>query len=1020
MDESDQSSLSRGEESAPVAPAGELRQNGDKLGNFRITRCLCAGLLANYYLVQHTFDKHEVTVAVLHRRISRDEAVVKRLALLQKKIKMLAHEAIPQIQEIAKIDEQLCIFMAPIEGQALGDYLTERAQPGESGLDLDHVKRLMAQLLGILGYAHARDLDHRDLDSNLIFVQEDGSLRLLGLGLKAAVGADLFEEVVSASVSPLNQVKLAGRLTSFDVMSPEYRAGIDEDPQSDVYGLGVIGYWLLTGKKPGLVAYRAPSTYLGDLVLPLDGIFERALERERDNRFQSCRAVLLSLQETENGAKEEKADYIQRQIDRIPVPRGVQARGALATRTYRLAVIGLVGISLVALAAQFMVAVLASSTASVAEAVQRAAPGMPPQLLLKLSPPVAKVAFVGLEESFITSDGHLDLNLGPGEYTIEVSAPGHFSVRRSVLIEKEMDQPVRLNLELRQDLIVRMIRSQPGATVLLMQGEQPPVDLGLTDRDGTFELSIIRPKGLFRIQAKKEGYESDGIDSDALLDASSADAVVDLPLTARPASLRITTNPEGAEILVAGKLAGISPTKLEALGTTEPIELAARLEGYRISQWTVKLKPGEDAILDMGDLIPRSAALELELLFEGASESALQELSKDVQVRVDDALHALDSPELKVVREGLRRIQAEHPLYVSPVVEIELRDGETISLELSLQPRPGVVSIDLAAGLEARVFVDGRRLEMVDNSVELEALRELSLEVHIQDHLTMVRTLQLKPAETLRWAIAPVRIPGPSEGADWTVTYLGMKLAWIRPGNFTMGSPLSEQGRLPNEGDLTPVTFTKGFWAGVHEVTQGDFQQIMGVNPSAFPDPRKPVESLSWPEAVSFCERLTDLERRAGRLPAGYTYRLPTEAEWEYVARAGSESPFHFGGVADPTKGNFQGVYPRDFVSEKRSSEHYGTLPVGTFQANRFGLYDLHGNVAEWTIDSYNGRLPGKPLVDPEPRPGKDRFSVRGGSWGSNAPRVRSAARESVNRDIQSNSIGFRIFLAPDRSLSSN
>lgn len=244
--------------------------------------------------------------------------------------------------------------------------------------------------------------------------------------------------------------------------------------------------------------------------------------------------------------------------------------------------------------------------------------------------------------------------------------------------------------------------------------------------------------------------------------------------------------------------------------------------------------------------------------------------------------------------------------------------------------------------------------------------------------------------------------------------YLGLKLAWIPPGEFVMGSPMREQGRLPNEGERTEVTLTRGYWAGVHEVTQASFREIMDQMPADFVGAERPVDTVTWGEASTFCQMLTKREREAGRLPEGYVYRLPTEAEWEYAARAGTTTPFHFGKTADTTSGNFRGMYPRGLYDGQRVTESYGTEPVGTYSANAYGLYDIHGNVSEWTIEAYNGRLPGGELTDPAPRTGGRRYTLRGGSWEDFAVHVRSAARAEARMDIESNAIGFRVFLAPE------
>jgi formylglycine-generating enzyme required for sulfatase activity len=184
--------------------------------------------------------------------------------------------------------------------------------------------------------------------------------------------------------------------------------------------------------------------------------------------------------------------------------------------------------------------------------------------------------------------------------------------------------------------------------------------------------------------------------------------------------------------------------------------------------------------------------------------------------------------------------------------------------------------------------------------------------------------------------------------------------------------------------------------------------------PSSYTGATRPVENVSWYEALAFCERLTAREQAAGRLPAGYEYRLPTEAEWEYAARAGSKGPFYWGVTADPQDGNFQGEYPRRQNTRIEPKSEHGTQPVARYQPNDWGLYDVHGNVAEWALDYYNSRLPGDTKFDWVQTQPHVRRAIRGGGWRSYAKDTRAAYRDvGILPSSRMDDLGFRVVLAP-------
>jgi eukaryotic-like serine/threonine-protein kinase len=227
----------------------------------------------------------------------------------------------------------------------------------------------------------------------------------------------------------------------------------------------------------------------------------------------------------------------------------------------------------------------------------------------------------------------------------------------------------------------------------------------------------------------------------------------------------------------------------------------------------------------------------------------------------------------------------------------------------------------------------------------------------------------------------------------------------IEPGTFKMGSAISEQGRDLDEDPVTQVSFLRGFWIGKYEVTQREFEDVMKDNPSWFKgNSNRPVESVSWKEAVAFCARLTELEQMAGRIPAGYDYRLPTEAEFEYVARAGATTRYFFGD--DPS-----GMQLGDYAWYDKNSQKT-THPVGEKKPNQFGLYDIHGNVGEWCLDWYSGFYPGGNVSHPTGPSRGDGRVFRGGGWDYDASSCRSAYREYISPVQTRSYLGFRIVLA--------
>lgn len=244
----------------------------------------------------------------------------------------------------------------------------------------------------------------------------------------------------------------------------------------------------------------------------------------------------------------------------------------------------------------------------------------------------------------------------------------------------------------------------------------------------------------------------------------------------------------------------------------------------------------------------------------------------------------------------------------------------------------------------------------------------------------------------------------------------GIMLRWCPAGSFVMGSPRGEPERRPGENQVT-VRFGKGFWIGQYEVTQGHWKHVVGDFPgrlTAGEGDGFPVYDINFAEAEGFCKRLTEMAHATGEFPEGWGFRLPTEAQWEYACRAGSSTATSFGDRLSSWQANFQGT-PYNGADEGPALRR--ATRVGSYPANAWGVYDMHGNMYEWCRDWYHVRLPGG--LDPDLHDAKS-FATRsengdisrvrrGGCWADDGWACRSAFRLRFEPERRADHIGFRI-----------
>jgi formylglycine-generating enzyme required for sulfatase activity len=233
-----------------------------------------------------------------------------------------------------------------------------------------------------------------------------------------------------------------------------------------------------------------------------------------------------------------------------------------------------------------------------------------------------------------------------------------------------------------------------------------------------------------------------------------------------------------------------------------------------------------------------------------------------------------------------------------------------------------------------------------------------------------------------------------------------MEFVRIPRGSFLMGAPEGEKDAAFDETPQHRVEITSDFYLGKYAVTQAEYRGVTGQSRSHFKGDRLPVESLSWDEAVKFCELLSSRTQRK--------VELPSEAMWEYACRSGTTTPFHFGSKLNGDLANCDGDYP--YGTDVKGAYKNATVAVGSYLPNPWGLYDMHGNVWEWCQDYYGPYDKVDGAADPVRliKQSNECRVLRGGSWSSLARYCRAAYRRWSSPDSRNHNLGFRVCLRLD------
>tara|TARA_R110000787_G_scaffold47176_12_gene114324 strand:- start:5513 stop:7567 length:2055 start_codon:yes stop_codon:yes gene_type:complete len=572
-------------------------------------------------------------------------------------------------------------------------------------------------------------------------------------------------------------------------------------------------------------------------------------------------------------------------------------------------------------------------------------------------------------------DGHLLL---PGQYQLKASKQGYQDLSETFEVGQDKEQRFRYELTRLPGKLT--VISEPAGADLFVddngRGTTPLIDLELAP--GKHQLLLRAP----RFQAYEAEIEIEG-----------GGIVQTFKATLKPgwAPVSISSRPAGADILIDGEVAGKTPGTLEVGGGAHEVQL--QLEGYRSWRDNITVRPGEALKLPTVQLAKANGNLQLTSAPSGAA------ISVDGNYRGQTPLGLTLAPGKEY------EISLSAPGHRPATRRAKVASGLAEDLHVRLDPILGSVRLEIEPA-DARVTVDGKVLAGGTRQLQL-TTTEHTFEISKKGFVT--QTLKLTPRQTLEQKLE-VRLKGSGAQAIADLprsvrSKSGLKMVLIKPGAFTMGSQRGTQGRQSNEPQRK-IRLTKAFYLSSTEITNAQFRQFRSKHSSGISgrqtldNERQPVVRVSWKDAALFCNWLSEQDNLAPAYDESNNmklvsanapgYRLPTEAEWEWAARFahGANLRYPWGNAMPPSakSGNFADRSAEGTVGATLSDYDDGFVaasPVASFAPNPLGVFDMGGNVAEWTHDWYTGlpSLGGAEETDPMgPDSGRGHV-VRGSSW---------------------------------------